>query len=90
MAKLTDKNAIKVALLVAIDTEESLVDAYRSPHTGKVDETEPGVIIARNRIFAFKRVLKRYYGITESPDPLKDAKVISLSDLMKGKIEDQD
>ncbi len=58
--RLTDKQAVRIALSVAIDTEESLVDAYKG------DETEPAVQEAKRRIAAFHRVLERYYGNRKS------------------------
>ena len=79
--RLTDKEAIKVALWLAIDTENSLIDAYRDQHTGTVPDHEPGVQIARRRIAAFQRVLDRYYGGARSA-PLPGGKPVSIYKLM--------
>jgi len=82
--KLTDKNAIRVALNLAIDYEESLIDSYRT-----VPEQDPErqdvVERAQKRIDAFKRVLQRYYGVKYQNPLLKDVgKPISLMSLLKG------
>jgi len=64
-AARTDRKAVLVALRIAIDAEESLIDAYRNHFTGAVDETEPGVKIARRNIADFKRVLRNRYKLEE-------------------------
>ena len=60
--RYTNRAAIRVALELALDTEEAMCDAYRDGITQKIMEHEPSVIIARRNIAAFKRVLNRYYG----------------------------
>lgn len=83
---LTDKKAIEIAIWIAIDTEESLIDAYRHQFTNEIDETEGAVINARKNITAFRRVLSRYYpqssdsrrGITKAAGrPISILKMIS-------------
>lgn len=75
--RMTDKNAIRVALLIAIDTEESLIDAYG----GNRDEV--GVQIAAKRIAAFKRVHERYFGALPG-DPMPATRTVSIMTLMRG------
>lgn len=82
MSRLTDKLAMRSALLIAIDTEESLIDAYTPSH-GPAKETEEGVIIARRRIKAFKRVLDRYFGGVPD-DPFANSKSIPLHEVLEG------
>jgi hypothetical protein len=78
---LTDGKAIFLALQIAIDTEESLIDSYS--YYGKIDETEPSVIGARKNIAAFNRVLSRYFkGRELKKNKLEDGKVISLWDML--------
>lgn len=62
---MTDRDAVRVALYIALDTERSLVDGYNLMRPGgahRVDDEEPGVITARKNIAAFKRVLRNRYG----------------------------
>jgi len=77
---LTDRKAIRLALNIAIDTEESLIDAYDN------NAKEESVKRAKQNIAAFKRVLDRYFG-GRRPDPLAKGKFVSLTDLLKGKWE---
>lgn len=61
MKRLTDKKAIKVALHLAIDVEESLIDAYSDvPKDDPLRKESVGR--AQRNIDAFKRVLDRYFG----------------------------
>lgn len=72
----TDRRAIRLALEIAIDTEESMIDAYN------MDESHEAVKDARRNIESFKRVLDRYYGGGRE-DPFAGAKKISVFDLLK-------
>jgi hypothetical protein len=81
MVRLTDRAAIRLALLLAIDTEESLVHAYEDP-SGKIPEREPGVILARRNIAAFERVLDRHFNGARKPK-LSGGKTISLSEMLR-------
>lgn len=78
---LTDRKAIFIALRIAIDTEEALIDAYRG-YKG-IDETEPGVIGARKNIKAFKRVIERYYP-EWTVEKVRPTKTISVFEAVKG------
>jgi hypothetical protein len=53
---LTDRKAIRLALEIACDTEEALVDAWDN------DDQEKSVVQAKRNIAAFKRVLDRHFG----------------------------
>lgn len=90
--RLTDAAAIKLALHMAIDSEDSLIDAY--DHMRDTPEGQKAVSAAQKNIDAFRRVLKRYYAEPRSPGEiaLDGAKVVTVSiyDLMKGKIPDPD
>lgn len=79
MKKLTDRAAVRLALYLAIDYENSLIDAYRNGyvdnngvyhknaiHPDNFDTTNS----AAQNVEAFKRVLERYYG--EKYTPFKD------------------
>ena len=87
--RLTDKQAIRIALLVARDTEESLVDAHRDHLTREVDESEQGVRIARRRIKAFERVLDRYYpGWRDDESRIEKGRPVSIFRLMQSAGDD--
>jgi hypothetical protein len=79
--RYTDRQAIRVALELALDTEEAMCESYRD-HNGKVMEQESGVIIARRNIAAFRRVLDRYYG-GRQPKP-NGGEPVSILQLMRG------
>lgn len=76
--RLTDKRAIQIALNIAIDTEDAMIDAYGD------DKTAAGAVQARKNIDAFKRVLTKYYGGPKK-DPLlaSGAKRINIFSLFK-------
>lgn len=78
---LTDRKAIFLALNIAIDTEESLIDSY-SGYNG-IDETEQAVIHARKNIKAFKRVIERYYPDLSLKE-VKPGKTISVFEALRG------
>lgn len=80
MTRLTDRVAIRRALEIAIDTEESLIDAYDG------DLTQDGPKLAKQHVDAFTRVLNRYYG-GRRKDPLAGRKRINIFDVMLGKID---
>jgi hypothetical protein len=86
--KLTDRKAIRIALHIAIDTEEALIDAYRNSFTGQVPEEESGVIIARRNVTAFKRCLQRYYGEGGNEYKPKAGESVSIFELMKNPDKD--
>ena len=88
--RMTDKQAIRIALLVARDTEESLGEAYRDHLTREVNESEEGVQIARRRIKAFERVLDRYYpGWRADDSRIQKGRPVSIFKLlMSSKDED--
>lgn len=54
-----------------------------------MDEREPGVVLARRNIAAWRRVLLRYYGETKHPSDkkLEGTKTISILDLLSGKVK---
>ncbi|QIG68150.1 hypothetical protein EVB55_215 [Rhizobium phage RHph_Y68] len=101
---LTDKKAIKMALHMAIDYEQSFIESYRN------NSEEPAVIASRKHIAAFRRVLARYFQNQQKTpmdqmidDGLKDGSiktigleelrklpVTNIMDLLKGKIDDRD
>lgn len=88
MKKLTDKQAIRVALSLAIDYEESLIDSYSSVSDSA--EKEDVVGRAQKRIDAFKRVLQRYYGVKYQHPMLKDVgKPIPVLTFLKGKQDNE-
>jgi hypothetical protein len=91
--RLTDAIAVRTALLVAIETEESYIESYRSRFSNEVDETEFGVIVARRRISAFKRVLTRYFNVPEDPiaKGLREGTIkrVNIYDLLNGKVQDR-
>jgi hypothetical protein len=80
--RLTDKRAVFNALHIAIDSEKSLVDAY------KHDKNEPSVQAAERNITAFKRVLKRYYGSEVHPLDKQIAEMpahfVTVTGMLKG------
>jgi hypothetical protein len=80
--RLTDKRAVFNALHIAIDTELSLIDAY------KFDKNEPGVKAAERNITAFRRVLKRYYGSAVHPLDKQIAEMpahfVTVTGMLKG------
>lgn len=78
---MTDKRAMRTALMIAIDTELALIDAYRDGFSGKVNENEEGVKIARRRITAFERVLDRYFG-GKIDDPISRTKAVPLHEIL--------
>ncbi|QIG69787.1 hypothetical protein EVB81_218 [Rhizobium phage RHph_I46] len=89
---LTDKKAIRMALHIAIDSENAIIDAY----SGRIDE--PAVINAKRHIAAFRRVLKRYFPSQQKTpldqmidDGLKDGSIqyVNIYDLLKGKTLDR-
>lgn len=76
--RLTDRVAIAIALRMAIDYEDSLIDAYSNVTDS---EKEEGVIIARRNIAAFKRVQQRYgLGVEKRPD---GGKPVSIFEILK-------
>lgn len=74
--RITDKIAVRRALEIAIDTEESLMDAYN------YDATADAVKRAKKNIAAFRRVLDRYFG-GQRKDPLQGGKFVNIFSLMK-------
>lgn len=85
MQKLTDKQAIRVALNLAIDYEESLIDSYRTVPNEDPEKIDV-VGRAQKRIDAFKRVLQRYYGVKYQHPLLKDVgKPIPVLTFLRGK-----
>jgi len=79
-SRLTDRRAIKLALFLARDTEDSMIDAY-------TDKKDPAVLQARKNIAAFERVLNRYFDGARPADLMKSAKIISVSDMLRGKFD---
>jgi hypothetical protein len=71
-AKLTDRQAIRVALETAIASEEEMVKACG----GKGEGAE----IAQRNIEAFRRVLSRHY--PKRSDPFAGAKRVSVFDII--------
>lgn len=72
---MNDRNAVRCALLLAIDYETSFVDSY-SPGS-----TDPAVLRAKSRIVDFKRVLAKRYG--EVPvDPFTNSKAVSIYSIL--------
>lgn len=60
--KLTDKQAIRVALDLAIMYEDSYIEAFRNPHgPGHMEGYDDVIQGARDRIAAFKRVQDRFF-----------------------------
>lgn len=82
MSRITDRQAVYIALQLAIEYEESLNEAYA--HMPDDD----AVLHARHRIAAFKRVLDRYY--PDKRKPKLSGKMVSIFELMKGEIQDFD
>lgn len=70
---MTDREAVRIALFLAIEWERSLIGSMRS------DESE--VMAAHKRISAFERVLDRRYGGWRGPQ-VRSGESISLADLL--------
>jgi hypothetical protein len=90
--RLTDREAIRRALNLAVEWEISLIQAYDHSGAYHLDETgnvvrgpdeEGQCVIAecRKNIEAFKRVLTRYYG--QKPRSLDLGKSVSVSELLE-------
>lgn len=75
MSRLTDQKAIRTALFIAIDTEESLIEAYGG------EKSEAAVQNAEKNIAAFQRVLDRYYAGARRKKP-SSGKIVSILSLM--------
>lgn len=73
--RMTDRKAVEIALRIAIDTENDLIGGFS--HMPNMDK-EPGVITARRRVAAFRRVLSRYY----------EGKPLSLHEIFAEKMKD--
>jgi len=72
--RLTDREAVRRALLFGTEWERSLIDAYRD-QSGSLNhldaENQRVVDDCRKNIAAFKRVMERYFGLPPKPVPLK-------------------
>ncbi len=72
--RLTDREAVRRALMFGAEWERSLIDAYRD-QSGSLnhldDENQRVVDDCRKNIQAFRRVLDRYFGGRPKPLPLK-------------------
>lgn len=74
MKPLSDRDAVRLALYYAFEWEESLIDAYRNV-TG-FPNLEP-VERAQRNIAAFRRVLKKRYGV-DGPPKISGGKSVDL------------
>lgn len=79
--RLTDRAAIRIALSIAIDSEEALIDGYSH---FPAPEKEASVVQSRKLIAAFQRVLDRYYGGKRAGAIIDNGERVSIYDILKG------
>lgn len=71
---MDDRNAVRVALELAVEYETTFVESYSK------NSKDDAVLRALRRIDDFKRVLRKRYGI-EIEDRFKGYKTISIYDI---------
>jgi len=82
MSDFTTKDIIRLALEDAIAWQQGLLDAHRHM------PDDPEVPIIKAQLAAYRKVYKRRY--PPRPDPLRDAKLVTLKELRKIKPTEED